>query len=176
MVITSDSEYMRLALAAARQAASRGEIPVGAVIISAGQVIATAYNDREERQTPLGHAEITAIQLAAQHLGSWRLDNAELYVTLEPCIMCAGAILQARISRLIFGCRDPKAGAIESLYRLCNDQRLNHQLPVTAGVLANESAALLSDFFARLRIQKSGTGNCDPAAQNPQRTSRPSAK
>jgi tRNA(adenine34) deaminase len=167
---------MRLALAAARQAASRGEIPVGAVIVSAGQVIATAYNDREERQTPLGHAEITAIQLAAQYLGSWRLDNAELYVTLEPCIMCAGAILQARISRLIFGCRDPKAGAIESLYRLCEDQRLNHQLPVTAGVLANESAALLRDFFARLRIQKSDTRNCDPAAQNPQRTGHPSAK
>ncbi|HEX5605922.1 MAG TPA: tRNA adenosine(34) deaminase TadA [Candidatus Binatia bacterium] len=172
-MITSASEYMRLALAAARQAASRGEIPVGAVIVSAGQVIATAYNDREERQTPLGHAEITAIQLAAQYLGSWRLDNAELYVTLEPCIMCAGAILQARISRLIFGCRDPKAGAIESLYRLCEDQRLNHQLPVTAGVLANESAALLRDFFARLRIQKSDTRNCDPAAQNPPRTGHP---
>lgn len=165
MVTTSDSEYMWLALAAARDAASRGEIPVGAVIVSAGHVIATAYNDREERQTPLGHAEITAIQLAAQHLGSWRLDNAELYVTLEPCIMCAGAILQARISRLIFGCRDPKAGAIVSLYRLCKDQRLNHQLPVTADVLANESAALLSDFFARLRIQKSGSRDCDPAAQ-----------
>lgn len=173
MVITADSEYMRLALNAAREAASRGEVPVGAVIISAGQVIATACNDREERQTPLGHAEITAIQLAAQHLGSWRLDNAELYVSLEPCIMCAGAILQARISRLIFGCRDPKAGAIESLYRLCEDQRLNHQLPVTAGVLADESAALLSDFFGRLRIQKSGTRNCDPAAQKPQRTGRP---
>ena len=176
MVITSDPEYMRLALAAARQAASRGDIPVGAVIVSAGQVIATGGNDREERQTPVGHAEITAIQLAAQHLGSWRLDNAELYVTLEPCIMCAGAILQARISRLIFACRDPKAGAIESLYRLCEDQRLNHQLPVTAGILADESAALLSDFFGRLRIQKRATRNCDSAAQNPKRSGHPSAK
>jgi tRNA(adenine34) deaminase len=176
MVITSDSEYMRLALAAARQAASRGDIPVGAVIVSAGQVIATGGNDREERQTPLGHAEIIAIQLAAQHLGSWRLNNAELYVTLEPCIMCAGAILQARISRLIFACRDPKAGAIESLYRLCEDQRLNHQLPVTAGILADESAALLSDFFGRLRIQKRATRNCDSAAQNPKCSVHPSAK
>jgi tRNA(adenine34) deaminase len=176
MVITGDSEYMRLALAAAREAASRGEIPVGAIIVSAGEVIATGYNNREERQTPLGHAEITAIQLAAQHLGSWRLDNTELYVTLEPCIMCAGAILQARISRLIFGCRDPKAGAIESLYRLCEDRRLNHQLPVTAGVLGGESAALLGDFFSRLRIQKRGFRNCDSAAQNPERSDHPSAK
>jgi tRNA(adenine34) deaminase len=152
----NDSEYMQLALSAAREAASRGEIPVGAVIVSAGEVIASAFNDREQRQTPLGHAEITAIQSAAQHFGSWRLDDAEIYVTLEPCIMCAGAILQARIKRLIFGCRDPKAGAIESLYRLCQDHRLNHQLPFTAGVLADESAALLSDFFARLRIQKRG--------------------
>ena len=153
-MIINDSEYMRLALSAAREAASKGEIPVGAVIVAAGKVIASAFNDREERQTPLGHAEITAIQSAAQHLGSWRLDEAEIYVTLEPCIMCAGAILQARIKRLIFGCRDPKAGAIESLYRLCQDDRLNHQLPFTAGVLADESAALLSDFFARLRIRK----------------------
>jgi tRNA(adenine34) deaminase len=155
----NDSEYMRLALSAAREAARRGEIPVGAVIVSGGEVIASAFNDREERQTPLGHAEITAIQSAAQNLGSWRLDEAELYVTLEPCIMCAGAILQARIKRLIFGCRDPKAGAIESLYRLCQDHRLNHQLPFTAGVLADQSAALLRDFFARLRIQKRSIRN-----------------
>ena len=175
-MITSDSEYMQLALAAARKAASHGEIPVGAVIVSAGEVIATAYNNREGRQTPLGHAEITAIQLAAQHVGSWRLDEAELYVTLEPCIMCAGAILQARVRRLIFGCRDPKAGAIESLYRLCEDQRLNHQLPVTPGVLADESAALLSDFFTRLRIQKHGLRNCDSASRHAQRTGHHSGK
>ena len=161
-MITSDSEYMELALSAARKAASRGEIPVGAVIVSAGQVIATAYNDREERQSPLGHAEITAIELAAEHLGSWRLDEAELYVTLEPCVMCAGAILQARLRRLIFGCRDPKAGAVASLYQLCEDQRLNHQLPVTGGVLADQCAAVLSDFFAGLRTRKHDKANRAP--------------
>jgi tRNA(adenine34) deaminase len=128
----------------------------------AGQVIATAYNDREERQSPLGHAEIRAIELAAEHLGSWRLDEAELYVTLEPCVMCAGAILQARLRRLIFGCRDPKAGAVASLYQLCDDQRLNHQLPVTGGVLADQCAAVLSDFFAGLRTRKRDKANRAP--------------
>jgi len=145
---------MRCALAAAQEAGNKGEIPVGAVIVSAGEVIATGHNDREARQSPLGHAEMTVIQLAAQRLGSWRLDHCALYVTLEPCIMCAGAILQARIRRLIFGCRDPKAGAIQSLYRVCEDPRLNHQLPVTAGIFADESAALLGEFFSRLRSER----------------------
>ncbi len=145
---------MRLALAAAEYASSRGEVPVGAVIVLAGEVIGTGYNSREERQSPLGHAEITAIENAARHRDSWRLDDCELYVTLEPCIMCAGAILQARIRRLVFACRDPKSGAVESLYRLCEDRRLNHQVSVIGGVLADESAAMLADFFAQLRIEK----------------------
>ena len=149
-----DIGFMKLALAAAEEAAARGEVPVGAVIVADGKVIGTGYNCREERQSPLGHAEIMALEQASNRLHSWRLDDCEIYVTLEPCLMCAGAILQARIRRLVFASLDPKAGAIESLYRLCEDQRLNHQLPAIGGVLANESAVLLADFFARLRSQK----------------------
>jgi tRNA(adenine34) deaminase len=153
-MLNHDIDFMKRALAAANDAARRGEVPVGAVIVSGGEVIAAAYNSREERQSPLGHAEIIAIDEASKRLRSWRLDDCDIYVTLEPCLMCAGAILQARMRRLVFACLDPKAGAIESLYRLCEDQRLNHQLPVTKGVLADESAALLADFFARLRTEK----------------------
>jgi tRNA(adenine34) deaminase len=151
---THDITYMKLALSAAREAASNGEVPVGAVIVAARKIVGRGYNRREERQNPLGHAEIMAIEEASRRLGSWRLDTCDIYVTLEPCLMCTGAILQARMRRLVFGCLDPKAGAVESLYRLCEDQRLNHQLPVTGGVLARESAATLADFFSHLREQK----------------------
>jgi tRNA(adenine34) deaminase len=149
-----DFSFMNLALAAAREASRRGEVPVGAVIVFDGAVVGAGYNCREERQNPLGHAEIIAIQEASAALRSWRLDQCDIYVTLEPCVMCVGAILQARMSRLVFGCHDPKAGAVETLYRLCEDQRLNHQLPVTGGVLAEESSSLLSAFFSRLRTRK----------------------
>jgi tRNA(adenine34) deaminase len=149
-----DLDFMNLALAAAREASKRGEVPVGAVIVSAGEVVGCGYNCREERQNPLCHAEIVAVHEASGALHSWRLDRCDIYVTLEPCIMCIGAILQARMRRLIFGCRDPKAGAVESLYRLCEDQRLNHQLPVSGGVLADESSSVLSAFFSSLREQK----------------------
>jgi tRNA(adenine34) deaminase len=153
----SDLTYMTLALAAARQAAEHGEVPVGAIVVSGGKVVGTGYNSREQRQDPHGHAEMIAIRAAARRLGSWRLENCAIFVTLEPCVMCTGAILQARMRRLVFGCLDPKAGAVESLYRLCEDQRLNHQLPVTGGVLAQESAALLAEFFSQLRIKKRHT-------------------
>jgi tRNA(adenine34) deaminase len=149
-----DFGFMNLALAAAREASRRGEVPVGAVIVFDGAMVAAGYNCREERQNPLGHAEIMAIQEASTALRSWRLDQCDIYVTLEPCVMCVGAILQARLRRLVFGCLDPKAGAVETLYRLCEDQRLNHQLPVTGGVLAKESSSLLSAFFSRLRTAK----------------------
>lgn len=152
--MTDTHQFMKLALAAAQEASNREEVPVGAVVVSAGEVISTGYNRREERQSPLAHAEIIAIEGAARHFGSWRLSECDLYVTLEPCIMCVGAILQARMRRLIFGCLDPKAGAIESLYRLCDDQRLNHQLPAAGGVLASEAAALLAEFFQNLRARK----------------------
>ena len=149
-----DIDFMKLALAAATEAAGRWEVPVGAVVVAAGAVIGTGYNCREQRQSPLGHAELMAVEEASKQLGTWRLDRCDIYVTLEPCLMCMGAILQARIRKLVFASLDPKAGAVESLYRLCEDQRLNHQLPVLGGVLADESAALLADFFARLRSRK----------------------
>jgi tRNA(adenine34) deaminase len=149
-----DKIYMQLALAAAREAADRGEVPVGAVVIAAGEVVGRGSNRREASQTPLGHAELDALEQAARHFGSWRLTHCTLYVTLEPCVMCVGAILQARIGRLVFGCLDAKAGAVESLYRLCEDQRLNHQVPVVGGVLAQESTALLAEFFRGLREHK----------------------
>ncbi|MGH7793963.1 MAG: tRNA adenosine(34) deaminase TadA [Candidatus Binatia bacterium] len=151
---THDIAYMKLALAAAREGASKGEVPVGAVVVAAGEIVGTGYNRREERQNPLGHAEIIAIEEASARLRSWRLDSCDIYVTLEPCLMCTGAILQTRMRRLVFACLDPKAGAVESLYRLCEDHRLNHQLPVTSGVLAQDSSAMLADFFTCLRAQK----------------------
>ena len=146
-----DAYFMELAMTQAKEAAAKGEVPVGAVVVCGGQVVGAGHNRRETLQSPLAHAEIAAIEAASRRLGSWRLTECDLYVTLEPCVMCAGAILQARLRRLVFGCPDPKAGAVESLYRLCEDERLNHRLPVVGGVSAQACAFLLSDFFARLR-------------------------
>ena len=151
---SEDVFYMRLALAAAQEAADCGEVPVGAVVVGDQGVVGRGYNRRETDQSPLGHAEIAAIDQAARHFGSWRLSQCTIYVTLEPCIMCVGAVIQARLGRLVFGCLDGKAGAVESLYRLCEDSRLNHQLPATGGLLASEASALLADFFKRLRERK----------------------
>ena len=152
--MSTDEEFMRLALAQALEAARQEEVPVGAVMVARGIVVGSGYNQRESQQNPLCHAEIAAIDAAAKNLRNWRLSDCTLYVTLEPCIMCVGAILQARVSSLVFGCLDPKAGAVESLYRLCEDRRLNHQLPVTGGVLADQAGVLLSEFFSRLRTRK----------------------
>ena len=149
-----DVRYMQVALEQARRAAELGEVPVGAVVVCGGEIVGAGYNLREKEQSPLAHAEMIALGEAARRLRSWRLEECDLYVTLEPCLMCAGAILQARLRRLVFGCLDSKAGAVESLFRLCEDQRLNHQLPVLGGVLARDSSLLLSEFFARLRAQK----------------------
>ena len=151
---TPDEEFMRLALAQAEEAARQDEVPVGAVVVADGLVVGSGFNHRESRQNPLCHAEITAIDAAAKRLGRWRLSDCAIYVTLEPCIMCVGAILQARFAKLVFGCLDAKAGAVESLYRLCEDRRLNHQLPVVGGILANEAGAVLSEFFTHLRTRK----------------------
>ena len=151
-----DAKFMRSALAAAAIAADQWEVPVGAVVVLNGMIVGTGYNRREQNRSPLAHAEMIAIDEASRRLATWRLSQCEIYVTLEPCVMCTGAIIQARIRRLIFGCVDHKAGAVESLYRLCEDQRLNHQLPVVGGVLAKASSVLLTDFFARLRQQKHG--------------------
>ena len=152
-----DVFYMERALAEAKAAAVRGEVPVGAVVVNGEQIVGRGFNRREERQSPLSHAEMVAIEQAAGLLRSWRLSECEIYVTLEPCIMCVGAILQARIRRLVFGCLDAKAGAVESLYKLCDDERLNHRLPVRSGVLAQQCATLLEDFFSELRSRKKET-------------------
>jgi tRNA(adenine34) deaminase len=159
-----DASYMKLALAEARKAGKKGEVPVGAVVVRDGEIIGRGHNQREVKQSPLAHAEILAIQQAARRLSNWRLSECDLYVTLEPCVMCVGAILQARIRRLVFGCLDAKAGAVESLYGLCDDARLNHRLPVTGGILARESTELLESFFKALReTKKSSTAERWPS-------------
>ncbi len=143
----SDQHFMRRALEFAYQAVNEDEVPVGAVIVRDHRIIAGAWNQREQLSDPTAHAEMIAITQAAAELRSWRLEDCTLYVTLEPCPMCAGAILQSRIPRLVFGASDPKAGAIESLYQLLGDARLNHQSQVTRGVLALECGRVLTDFF-----------------------------
>jgi tRNA(adenine34) deaminase len=149
-----DHLYMSLALDEARLAWLADEIPVGAVAVRAGKVIARGRNRKEEKSLALSHAEIEVIQAASFKLNDWRLDDVTLYVTLEPCIMCAGALLQARIGRVVYGCPDPKGGALTTLYELAEDHRLNHTFPVTSGVFAAEAAALLQAFFRNLRRRK----------------------
>ncbi|MDZ4694668.1 MAG: tRNA adenosine(34) deaminase TadA [Deltaproteobacteria bacterium] len=147
-------DYMRLALQQAEEAARRGEVPVGAVVVRYDEVLATGFNEREQSSDPTAHAELLALRRAAVASNSWRLIDADLYVTLEPCPMCAGAIVNARIKRVFYGCADPKAGAARTLFSLLEDARLNHRVQVVPGVLANESADLLKAFFARLRKAK----------------------
>jgi tRNA(adenine34) deaminase len=153
----SHETLMRLALREAERALKTGEVPVGAVIVrhesgdGPGQVIGAAYNQREQLRDPTAHAEMIAITQAAEALGSWRLSDCTLYVTLEPCPMCAGAIVLARLPRLVFGAADPKAGAVTSLYQLVNDPRLNHRAEVVSGVLAGPCGEILSRFFQQKR-------------------------
>jgi tRNA(adenine34) deaminase len=146
-----DTEGMKLALAEARRAGDAGDVPVGAVVVAGGLVVGAAGNAREATGDPTAHAEILALRQAAVATGSWRLAGATIYVTLEPCPMCAGALVAARVDRLVFGAFDPKAGACGSLYNLCVDPRLNHELTVLAGVGEAEAAALLTDWFATRR-------------------------
>ena len=147
----SDDAAMRLALAEAAGALEHGDVPVGAVVLAGGRVLAARHNERERRGDPTAHAEILALGDAARSLGTWRLSAVTMVVTLEPCPMCAGALVAGRAGRLVFGAADPKAGAAGSLYNLCCDPRLNHELPVTAGVLAEECGELLRAFFAGRR-------------------------
>jgi tRNA(adenine34) deaminase len=147
----SDDDLMGLALVEAASAAAHGDVPVGAVAVHDGRVIASRHNEREQRGDPTAHAELLALSDAASVLGSWRLTEVTLVVTLEPCPMCAGGLVAARIGRLVFGAPDMKQGACGSLYNLCADPRLNHEVPVTAGVRAGEAAGLLSEFFSRRR-------------------------
>lgn len=143
----SDTHFMQLALREAEAAAAEDEVPIGAVIVHDGRVIASAHNQREQLHDPTAHAEMVAITQAAGVLGDWRLEGCTLYVTLEPCPMCAGAIVLARVPRVVYGAADPKAGAAASLYRLLDDGRLNHRAEVTTGVLSNECGAILTRFF-----------------------------
>ncbi len=150
-----DERFMRIAIDAAAIAEENGDVPIGAVIVYSGQVIAKAYNQKEQLQDPTAHAEIIALTQAAAFRQSWRLQDCTIYVTLEPCPMCAGALVLARLDRLVYGCDDPKSGACRSLYNIVQDERLNHKLAVTYGVLAEDCSQQLQDFFQRRRKDNS---------------------
>ena len=145
-----DNQWMTIALEEARAAAAAGDVPVGAIVVADGHILGRGRNRRELDHDPTAHAEIMALREAAKALGMWRVE-ATLYVTQEPCPMCAGAIVNARVARLVFGCTNPKAGAVTTLYQLVTDPRLNHRVEVTGGIRADECAAELSSFFKRLR-------------------------
>src|SRR4051812_16963709 len=148
----ADEAYMRMALAEAAEAARAGDVPVGAVVVSrAGDVIGLGRNRREVDQDPTAHAEVIALRAAAAATGHWRLSDATVFATLEPCPMCAGALVNARIGRVVYGATDPKAGALHSLFEIGRDTRLNHRFEVASGVLAEDGAARLKAFFAKLR-------------------------
>jgi tRNA(adenine34) deaminase len=146
-----DEELMRRALAEAEHAAEHGDVPIGAVVARGGELIAAAGNERELRRDPTAHAEVLALRAAAEHLGGWRVPDATLYVTLEPCAMCAGAIVLARVPRVVYAAKDPKAGAAGSVLDVLAEPRLNHRPEVIGGVLAGEASALLREFFAARR-------------------------
>ncbi|WP_033827326.1 tRNA adenosine(34) deaminase TadA [Bacillus andreraoultii] len=149
-----DTYYMQLAIDEAVKAKQKGEVPIGCVIVHNDQVIATGHNLRETQQNATCHAEIIAIQEACQYLNSWRLENAELFVTLEPCPMCAGGIIMSRVKRVVFGAMDPKGGCVGSLMNLLDDHRFNHQCEIKSGVLEEECSQLLKSFFKKIRERK----------------------
>ena len=158
-MLDSDEQYMGYALSEAQRAMEAGEVPVGCVIVHKGQLIAKAHNQREMLQDPTAHAEVLAITAAAAHLGSWRLEDTKLYVTLEPCPMCAGAIILARIPEVYYGATDPKGGACGTLMNLLEDKRFNHQPTVSPGLRAEECGALLTDFFRAIRAKSAQKRN-----------------
>ena len=148
-------KWMAYCLKLAQKAQVRNEVPVGACIVdSQGQLVASAYNLREHLQSSLGHAEILALHMAHKKMKNWRLEDCTIYVTLEPCMMCAGALIQSRIQNLVFGAYDKKAGAVRSLHRLCDDHRMNHQIQITEGILENQCSQILTSFFKELRVSK----------------------
>ena len=158
MSVNDDAHFMRIALAAAAEAGERGEVPVGAVVVADGALVGRGFNAPISKHDPSAHAEIAALREAAAKLGNYRLPGCDLYVTLEPCAMCAGAIMQARIRRLVFGAPDPKTGACGSVVDLFAEPRLNHHTTVTGGVLAEECGALLKEFFVGRRNGARGAG------------------
>jgi tRNA(adenine34) deaminase len=149
-----DQRFMQAAIDQAYIALENDDVPVGAVIVCENKIIAKGYNQRQQLNDPTAHAEIIALTAAAEHIGHWRLHNCTIYVTLEPCPMCAGALVIARIDRLVFGCDDPKTGACGSLYNIVQDNRLNHRLEITKGVLADDCSKMLQDFFSVKRERK----------------------
>ena len=150
----ADLKYMKLALNLAKRAATKDEVPVGALLVGPEGIVARGYNLRETLQSPLGHAEMLTLHRGSQKLKSWRMPGLTLYVTLEPCVMCAGALVQSRISRVVYGATDPKGGAVHSLFGMFSDARLNHQIEVLGGVLAAECSQILKDFFRRKRTSR----------------------
>ena len=155
MITFDDYIWMGFCLELARRAGEQGEVPVGAIVVQNNQVIGLGYNQRETSGDPTAHAEVLALRQAAQRVGNWRVLDSTLYVTLEPCAMCAGALVNARVTRLVYGCTDPKAGAVDSLYTLPTDTRLNHRLLVESGVRSKACAAVLTSFFRARRRRKS---------------------
>lgn len=151
-----DERYMRMAIDQAFIAEENGDVPIGCVIVYKNQVIAKAYNQREQLHDPTAHAEIVALTQAAAFIGNWRLGGCTIYVTLEPCPMCAGALVLGRLDRLVYGTPDPKTGAVESLYNIVQDDRLNHRLQVTAGVMQEDCRQQLQHFFRRRRLENNG--------------------
>ena len=154
--MTDDERWMESAFLEAEQAFKRKEVPVGAVVVSNGRVIGRGYNQIESLKDPTAHAEMIAITAAAMHVGNHRLEGCTLYVTLEPCAMCAGAMVLARMSRIVFGANDPKAGACTTLYRIPQDPRLNHQIEVIGGILEPRCSSILKEFFAKVRANSMG--------------------
>ena len=150
----TDEQFMKAAIEQAKIAEENGDVPIGAVIVYKNQIIAKAYNQRQQLNDPTAHAEIIALTQAAAFVQNWRLNDCAMYVTLEPCPMCAGALVLARLDRLVYGCDDPKSGACGSIYNIVADERLNHRLQVTAGVLAEECGAQLQSFFQQRRNEK----------------------
>jgi tRNA(adenine34) deaminase len=153
--LTVDKQYMQMAIDQAYIAEENGDVPIGCVIVYENRVIAKAYNQREQLHDPTAHAEIIALTQAAEYIGNWRLHGCTIYVTLEPCPMCAGALVLGRLDRLVYGTDDPKTGAVKSLYNIVQDDRLNHRLDVTCGVLEDECRKQLQDFFRRRRTENS---------------------
>ena len=154
MVVMTDTDFMRIALGEAQKAAALGEVPVGAVVVMQGEVIARGFNQPISTHDPSAHAEMLALRAAAEKMGNYRLPGCELFVTLEPCIMCAGAMMHARLARVVYAAPDPKTGAAGSVINPFDDRRLNHHTQVLGGVLADEAAQMLSGFFARRRAEQ----------------------
>ena len=160
-----DSQFMAEAISMAKEASGAGEIPIGAIIVHDGKIISRAHNRRELDQDPTAHAEVLAIRDAASVLGSWRLIDCTLYVTLEPCPMCAGALVLSRVERVVLGARDPKGGGVRTLFQIADDERLNHRLAVTEGVCQSACSSLLTDFFSEIRRRKQAGEQTKPVPE-----------